>query len=542
MAGTRIAATRPPAAGGSPSSWEGRTLGSLLVDGARSLPDGVAVVDGDVTLTYAELDRAVAAAATGLAGLGVGRGDVVLVDLPNWWEAIVAFHAAARLGAVVNPVIPIYRRAELEFIVAQARPAAIVLPGRFGRVDYLELFQSIGAGGVTGPVPPALVVVRPDGPVPAGVTSFDALLATEAGAPAASDDDVTSTDIALLLYTSGTTADPKGVLHTHDTLVYECRSIETWFELGPDDHVFMGSPLTHITGFLYGYILPALGARTVALLDVWDPAAAADLIERTGCGFTVGATPFLRDLADEHRRRGRPSSLRHFACGGADVPPALVRRATDDLGADVGRAYGSSEFPTATASRPRDPADRKADTDGRPIGPVDVRIDDPVDGVGELLVRGPELFAGYLDPALNAGSFTDDGYFRTGDLASIDADGFVTIRGRLKDIIIRNGENISAREVEDLLFTHPKVADVAVVAVPDERTGERACAFVVPSADAGAGDGIELADLIEHLERTGIARQKLPEQLELIDVLPRTASGKVQKFLLRQRVGRPGTG
>ena len=265
----------------------------------------------------------------------------------------------------------------------------------------------------------------------------------------------------------------------------------------------------------------------VGLLDVWDPVVAADMIERLECRFTVAATPFLQGLSDEYRRRGHPSALRSFACGGADVPPELVRAAGRALGAEVCRVYGSSEFPTFSCGRLGDPIERRADTDGIAIGEAVGVIDGHAD-VGELLVRGPELFHGYFDDALNASAFTSDGLFRTGDLASIDADGYITIRGRIKDIILRNGENISAREIEDVLYEHPDIVDVAVVAVPDARTGERACAAVVST-----NHGLVLADLQAFLRDAGLATQKWPETLRLVPELPRTASGKVQKFLLR---------
>jgi cyclohexanecarboxylate-CoA ligase len=291
----------------------------------------------------------------------------------------------------------------------------------------------------------------------------------------------------------------------------------------------MASPLTHVTGFLYGFILPAMLGTTSVLLDVWAPQPATDLIETYECRFTVLATPFLQGLVESYKQRGTPCALRYFACGGADVPPELVRRAAEVLGCHVSRIYGSSEFPTVASGGPDDPSDCNADTDGRPIGSVEVRLDEVTDGVGELLARGPECFHGYLDPQLNEGAFTDDGYFHTGDLASIDDEGYITIQGRKKDIIIRKGENISAREVEDLLFAHESISDVAVVAVPDPISGERACAVVVPSP----GTTPTLAAITEYLEQLGVAKQKFPEQLRLVESLPRTASGKVQKFLIR---------
>jgi cyclohexanecarboxylate-CoA ligase len=511
-----------------PDVWEARTIASLLDERLATAPDALAIVDGSKALSYCDVATAVDALANSLVRAGVAPGSSVLVQLPNWWEALVAYHAIGRVGAVINPVIPIYRRAELAFIIQQSMPAAIVVPDEFRGFDHRSMIDDV-LDGIGGEYAPARVVVRAERSTSAEWVRFDDLL-RQSDLPASEPAGSLPESIALLLYTSGTTAAPKGVLHSHETLVYETRSIARWFSLGVRDHIFMGSPVTHITGFLYAYILPAMTGAAVALLDVWDPHTGADIIERLECRFTVAATPFLQGLSDEYLRRGQESALRSFACGGADVPPELVRTAGRALGAEVCRVYGSSEFPTFSCGRLGDPIDRRAETDGVAIGEAAGYIEGGV--VGELLVRGPELFHGYLDASLNDASFTVDGYFRTGDLASIDDEGYVTIHGRIKDIILRNGENISAREVEDVLYTHPDIIDVAVVAVPDVRTGERACAAVVSSNRA-----LGLADLQEFLRSAGLATQKWPEDLRLVAELPRTASGKVQKFLLREAFG-----
>jgi len=278
-----------------------------------------------------------------------------------------------------------------------------------------------------------------------------------------------------------------------------------------------------------------LGAAA-AMLDIWDAAAGADLIEAESCRFTMAATPFLQSLTDIYEQRGRKSALETFLCGGADVPPALIRRSRAVLGTNVSRIYGSSEFPTFSTGGPGDAEGIAADTDGMPIGPVEAGLDPVGDGMGELLVKGPELFAGYLDPRLNDDAFTADGFFRTGDLARIDRRGAVTICGRAKDIIVRGGEKISAKQVEDLLHQHDMIAAVAVTGMPDPAMVERVCAFVVPRP----GCRPALADLVGFLESRGLARQKFPERLELLDGLPTTPSGKVQKFKLRAMVGGKG--
>ena len=331
--------------------WEDRTLGSFLDVDRTERADRLAVVDGAVQLTYAEMAARVDALAGALVHLGVTPGRPVLVQLPNWWEALVTYHAVARIGAVVNPVIPIYRHAELSFIVEQSRPAAIVVPGTFRGTDHAAMLHEVTDR--VGHHPP-IVVVR--SPAVAGTLAFEAMVCDWTAPPAAV---VRPDDIALLLYTSGTTAAPKGVLHSHQTLVYECRSILERCGLGTDDAVFMGSPVTHITGFLYGYAMPPMVGATSVLLDVWDPDVAVDLIERHGCRFTVAATPFLKGLTETYEARDATSSLRVFGCGGADVPPELVRRAANVIGDGVSRVYGSSEFPTYSFGVPGDRIDKR---------------------------------------------------------------------------------------------------------------------------------------------------------------------------------------
>lgn len=509
-------------AGQQRAAWPARTSASYLDAVAADAPERLAVVEGDVSLTYGQLHRAAQELAAGLAGAGVGRGDVVLVQLPNWWEATVVYQALMRLGAICCPVVTIYRQRELAFIIDQARPKAVIAPHEFRGFDHAAMFAGLVDDDTR------TIAVRPGSPTSTWTTELGALMVPGAQvADAASPDDV-----CMLMYTSGTTSEPKGVIHNHRTLVYENQTIVQLGGLTAEDTVFMPSPVTHITGLLYGLLLPPMLGAGVALLDVWDPARAVEVIEQNRARFTVGATPFLQGLADAYEERGAASALRLFLCGGAGVPPDLVRRAGEVMGTVVARVYGSTEFPTYSSGGPGDDLDLRAGTDGRPLAGAEGRLAEVAGGVGELEVRGPELFLGYLDAALNETAFTRDGWFRTGDLASIDERGAVTIRGRSKDIIVRGGENISAREVEDLLYTHPDIVEVAVVAMPDPVMVEKACAFVVPRVGASP----DVATLATHLETFGIARQKYPERVELVDELPKTASGKVQKYVLRQRV------
>ncbi|MEZ5122795.1 MAG: AMP-binding protein [Solirubrobacterales bacterium] len=510
--------------------WSGRLVDAPLAEGARRHPDRLAIVDRDRRVTYGELDALVTRAASMLAGLGIGSGDVVSFQLPNWLEAAVLYHATVRLGAVSNPIIPIYRGREVEFILRQTRARVLVVADVFRGFDYRAMLQEIGPG--LPDLEHVLVVGDPD----EGVTSLHAALA--AAPPAAPPAPPRPAhDPALVLFTSGTEAHPKGVIHSHDTLVYESQSIIDLYRLDGSDRVFMPSPVTHITGLLYGLMLPQMLGTCVVLQDAWEPSAALDLIERERLTFCVGATPFLHALvhAPDLARRDL-SCLRVFGCGGADVPPTLIRAAHERLDIVASRLYGSTECPTVTGT-PRDgPIEQHADTDGRPIGASEVRIVDehgarlPPGRSGDLQVRGPDLCLGYLDAALNERAFTGDGWFRTGDLATVDEHGSVRIVGRRKDIIVRGGENLSAKEIEDLLFEHPQVDDVAIVGYPDAVLGERACAFVV------ARDELTLDDLVAFLRDRRVANQKLPERLEIVAALPKTASGKVQKFRLRDRL------
>jgi cyclohexanecarboxylate-CoA ligase len=341
------------------------------------------------------------------------------------------------------------------------------------------------------------------------------------------------------MYTSGTTADPKGVLHSHQTLLAEARSLAPVHGLGPGDTVLMPSPLTHISGLVHAVLVPAALGSSAVLMPRWDPGEALRLIGTERVTYMVGAPTFLRDLAHHPELAAADvRSFRLFSCGGADVDPTLVAEAADRLGCVAKRVYGSTEFPTITTTGPDDPPARRIDSDGRPIGAAEIRLvaDDGTEVApgqeGEVLARGPECCLGYLDAASTAEAFTPDGWLRTGDLGIRDAQGYLRITGRRKDIIIRKGENISAREIEDLLAAHPAVAEVAVVGLPDPAAGEIACAVL----RLHGGAALSLADVTQHLLSGGLSRRKLPERLVVTDELPRTASGKVLKRALRDRL------
>jgi cyclohexanecarboxylate-CoA ligase len=510
-------------------AWGDDTLWEAFAATAARLGDRPAVVEGSERLGFGALAARAEAVAGGLAALGVAPGDAVALQLPNWWETLVVLLAATRFGATAVPILSIHREREVAFILRQTAARAIFIPGRYRDCDHRDLVADLR------PALPALteVIVVRDDPAP-GMRALDALpagsLARRAHDPG---------DVALVVYTSGTTADPKGVLHSHRTLLAEARSLEAVHGLGPGDTVLMPSPLMHISGIVHALLVPAALGSCAVLMPRWDPVEALRWIAAERVTYMVGAPTFLRDLAEHVDPAADVSSFRLFSCGGADVDPALVAGAAARLGCVAKRVYGSTEFPTITTTGPDDPPARRIDSDGRAIGAVEVRVvgDDGLPAApgreGEVLARGPECCLGYLDPALNAETFTADGWFCTGDLGTLDAEGYLRITGRKKDIIIRKGENISAREVEDLLAAHPGVAEVAVVGVPDRTAGEIACAVLRLHA------GVEtpsLDDLTRHLLARGLSKRKLPERLAVVDDFPRTASGKVLKRALREQL------
>lgn len=520
--------------------WADLTIAEAFELTLDRCPGDVALVDGDELLTYNDLDAAATRLAVSLARHDVQRGDVVSFQLPNWWEAAVAVLATAKLGAVANPLQMIYRHSEVRFIVEQCRSKALFVPATFKGTNYTTLAAEVAEAVTHTPVVISVRGTR-DGAAGVDAVAWDDFIETvdtaSEGHPVLASSS-SADEVVLLMYTSGTTSDPKGVLHTHNTLLRAADDLVSLFELSDADRCFMPSPVTHITGLLLGFLCQwRVGASTV-LMDRWDPHDALKTLIERRCTFTGGATPFLRGYIDEARTGGlRPEDipLERGPCGGADVPPSVIYDAWDVLGARFTRIYGATEGVTVTGSPLDDPLERAAETDGAPLPGHDVRIVDEhgndlsAGETGEVLVRGPSNFVGYFDPSLNGSAFLDD-WVRLGDLALLDETGYVVVQGRKKDIIIRSGENISAKEVEDLLIEHPAVQDVAIVGVPDDDVGERACAYVVP---ADTGSNFDFAEMVRFLDQARIAKQKYPEYLVLTDGLPRTASGKIQKFRLR---------
>ncbi|MFM8973583.1 MAG: class I adenylate-forming enzyme family protein, partial [Actinomycetota bacterium] len=449
---------------------------------------------------------------------GIGAGDVVTWQLPTWWEALVLTYACWWIGAIPSPITPTLREREVGYITGATDSRLHVAPHAFRGTDYPGLARTAGYEG-------PILVVRGAVPLPTGDPP-----------PVRRPD---PDEAGVILWTSGTTSDPKGVVHTHRALHTEAVTIAEAHELRVGDPMLLPMPVTHIAGFTYGGLLPVTSGVNGILLDVWDPGRALALIADERIAVIISTPVFLRTMLDHPDFATRDhSSLRLFSLGGAGVAPAMIREGTTTLGCRCKRTYGSTEYPTLSTGGPDDDLDHDATTDGRLIGAGEVRIVDPTTGAdlapgtpGELLVRGPEMFSGYLDPALDAAAFADGGWFRTGDLAAFDGTHLVIV-DRLKDIIIRGGENISALEVESALVNHPAVAEAACVAMPDAVMGEKVCAFVIPAPGATP----ELAGLRAHLLSAGLARFKLPERLEVRTDLPRTASGKVRKAPLRDEL------
>jgi cyclohexanecarboxylate-CoA ligase len=525
--------------------WRGVALGDAFARTVAQRGDATMLVDGDDEISFRVLEQRVVAFADGLARRGVGQGDAVAYQLPNWWEAAVAFLATVRLGAHAVPIVPILRAREVTVILRQTHPRAIVVPARFRNVDFVAQTREVLRA--LGDLDPLLVVARGAASEDARAVRFadvcDDLegVAAPASAPAAARVDAST--LALVIYTSGSTAEPKGALHSHDTLTAEIDSLVDAHGLGATDRVLMPSPLTHVSGVIHGILAPALLGTSAVLQERWDPAAGIAAIERHGVTYMVGAPTFLQEmLASPALSAHDVTSLRLFSCGGASVAPELMRLGRARIpGMVTKRSYGSSEFPTIATTGIEDALARGLDTEGRALRGVELRVTDesglPLDTghEGEIRARGPECFLGYVDASLDADAFDADGFFRTGDLGVLDADGYLRVTGRVKDIIVRKGEKISAREVEDLLLEHPEIVDAALIPLADPATGERACACVQLAHDAAP---LTLDALVAFLRARDLTPQKLPEQLELVDDFPRTPSGKINKRLLRDAIER----
>jgi 3-phosphoshikimate 1-carboxyvinyltransferase len=513
---------------------------------ARERPTETAIVDvradGTRAWSWSALDEAADRTATLLLRLGVQPGEAVAYQLPNWGEFVVLTVATLRIGAVCCPLMPIFGRREVSHALRRSKARVFVVPERFRGRDHLSETQTLLADEEGLAVEHVLVAgagEHVDLLSRTGMQWHDLATATErekadpeAIAARAPKPDA----IAQLLFTSGTTGEPKGVLHRFDALTRAAAMEIEHLRLGRDDVLFIPSPLAHQTGFLYGMWEAFVLGATQLLQDVWEPVRAARALRAWGGSFVQAATPFLTDLVRVvEEGEQRPNALRIFVVTGAAVPRALAEHATSVLDTAVLGAWGSTESCLGTLAAPSDEPAKRWGTDGRALAGTQIRV---TDDEGTVLATGEEgnfevfsrcLFEGYLErPDLTAAALTPDGWYRTGDLATIDSDGFLQIRGRVTDVVNRGGEKVPVAEIEQLLHRHPAVEDVAIVAMPDPRLGERACAFVVGAAAP------DLPTVREYLHELGVARQYWPERIEPIEVLPRNASGKIQKFLLRE--------
>ena len=512
--------------------WRDIPLLRYFDEAVAACPDRVAIHDfregsAPRSITYRELDDASRRIAANLVRLGVRRGDVVSFQLPNWWEFVAIHLGCLRCGVASNPLMPIFRQRELSFMLAYAQSRVIIVPRLFRGFDHAALIRSLKPGL---PQLEHLVVVGEE-----GAEGFENVLLAPCDTPPV-EPPLSADEVVQVLYTSGTTGMPKGVMHSSNTLLANVRPYVERLGLSGRDAVFMGSPLAHQTGFLYGMWLPIVLQNTLSLMDVWDKERAWSIIQAQKCSFTMGATPFLADLMTAgNAPPAAEVALRIFACGGAPIPRALAEQAVARLGIKLLSVYGMSENGAITVTAPDAPTDKVFSADGSPLPGVRIRVVD-AEGVelprgeeGRLLIHAPSNFLGYLLKPEAYGMDADD-WFDSGDLARMDADGYIRITGRSKDIIIRGGENVPVVEVENLLYRHPAIVDAAVVGMPHPRLGETGCCFV----SLKAGQSFDLAALRQYLDTAGMTRNYWPERVEIVENFPRTASGKIQKFQLRE--------
>ncbi len=510
----------------------------MAIARAEKEPEAIAIyLESGEHITFASILDEARKLAAALQGLGLVAGDVVSFQLPNWREAVALDIAASLLGLVVNPVIPIYRDRELAFILSDARARALFIPDVFRNCDYPEMIRRLRDD-----LPDLQHVVVVQGERRHEDMLDYGELVADADASSLVRVEVDPDSVKIIMYTSGTTGRAKAVHHSHNTLTRALDNTSEAWGFNAADIMLMPSPVTHITGFANGIEMPFFTDIRSAFMERWDVNLAIDYIQRIGATLCISATPFLQELVQKAGELGLTlPTLRLFACGGASVPPALIRTTHRTLAnCRAFRVYGSTEVPLVTVGflKPEDES-LAAETDGRVFDNWEVRILDDdgnqlsVGEDGEIVVRGPAMMIGYGDPDQTREAITADGFFLTGDIGHLTPEGAVVITDRKKDIIIRGGENLSAREIEDVLYGHPCIQEVAVVSMPHQRLGEGVCACLVLAPGC---DGLDLQRLKPFLEDNRLAKQKWPERLEILDELPKTASGKVRKDVLRNHL------
>ena len=517
--------------------WGDASLADYWQQTARAMPDKIAVVDNHgATYTYSALDHAASCLANWMLAKGIESGDRIAFQLPGWCEFTVIYLACLKIGAVSVPLLPSWREAELVWVLNKCQAKMFFAPTLFKQTRPVDLILPL-----QNQLPQLQQIVGVDKLAPATSSlSLSQIIADNI--PLTTAITTHGDELAAVLFTSGTEGLPKGVMLTHNNILASERAYCARLNLTWQDVFMMPAPLGHATGFLHGVTAPFLiGARSV-LLDIFTPAACLALLEQQRCTCMLGATPFVYDLLNLLEKQPADlSALRFFLCGGTTIPKKVAREC-QQRGIKLLSVYGSTESSPHAVVNLDDPLSRFMHTDGYAAAGVEIKVVDnarktlPPGCEGEEASRGPNVFMGYFDePELTARALDEEGWYYSGDLCRMDEAGYIKITGRKKDIIVRGGENISSREVEDILLQHPKIHDACVVAMPDERLGERSCAYVVLKAPHHS---LSLEEVVAFFSRKRVAKYKYPEHIVVIEKLPRTASGKIQKFLLRKDIMR----
>ncbi|EPC1445799.1 medium-chain fatty-acid--CoA ligase [Escherichia coli] len=517
--------------------WGDASLADYWQQTARAMPDKIAVVDNHgASYTYSALDHAASCLANWMLAKGIESGDRIAFQLPGWCEFTVIYLACLKIGAVSVPLLPSWREAELVWVLNKCQAKMFFAPTLFKQTRPVDLILPL-----QNQLPQLQQIVGVDKLAPATSSlSLSQIIADNT--PLTTAITTHGDELAAVLFTSGTEGLPKGVMLTHNNILASERAYCARLNLTWQDVFMMPAPLGHATGFLHGVTAPFLiGARSV-LLDIFTPDACLALLEQQRCTCMLGATPFVYDLLNVLEKQPADlSALRFFLCGGTTIPKKVAREC-QQLGIKLLSVYGSTESSPHAVVNLDDPLSRFMHTDGYAAAGVEIKVVDdarktlPPGCEGEEASRGPNVFMGYFDePELTARALDEEGWYYSGDLCRMDEAGYIKITGRKKDIIVRGGENISCREVEDILLQHPKIHDACVVAMPDERLGERSCAYVVLKAPHHS---LSLEEVVAFFSRKRVAKYKYPEHIVVIEKLPRTASGKIQKFLLRKDIMR----
>ncbi|HBB9947821.1 TPA: medium-chain fatty-acid--CoA ligase [Escherichia coli] len=517
--------------------WGDASLADYWQQTARAMPDKIAVVDNHgASYTYSALDHAASCLANWMLAKGIESGDRIAFQLPGWCEFTVIYLACLKIGAVSVPLLPSWREAELVWVLNKCQAKMFFAPTLFKQTRPVDLILPL-----QNQLPQLQQIVGVDKLAPATSSlSLSQIIADNT--PLTTAITVHGDELAAVLFTSGTEGLPKGVMLTHNNILASERAYCARLNLTWQDVFMMPAPLGHATGFLHGVTAPFLiGARSV-LLDIFTPDACLALLEQQRCTCMLGATPFVYDLLNLLEKQPADlSALRFFLCGGTTIPKKVAREC-QQRGIKLLSVYGSTESSPHAVVNLDDPLSRFMHTDGYAAAGVEIKVVDdarktlPPGCEGEEASRGPNVFMGYFDePELTARALDEEGWYYSGDFCRMDEAGYIKITGRKKDIIVRGGENISSREVEDILLQHPKIHDACVVAMPDERLGERSCAYVVLKAPHHS---LSLEEVVAFFSRKRVAKYKYPEHIVVIEKLPRTASGKIQKFLLRKDIMR----